>query len=184
MADAQFINQVTSTLTLLSHFFIIALVSMLTLTSFFVLREGPSIDLLRFINKEVPKLMLLVVFFAAASSLYYSEVLGYLPCKLCWYQRIFLYPQILILTMGLINKDKQVINYSIMLSIIGAFVALDHYILQFSSISFIPCSSEIVSCSKRYVFEYGYITFPLMSLSAFALIILFGLIGRMRFKKS
>ena len=113
---------------------------------------------------------------AMLGSLTYSEILGYEPCKLCWIQRILMYPQVLILGMALWSKhrgNRALIDLSFVLSIIGACVAAYHYLLQLGVAPAIPCSAigYSASCSQRFVLQFGYITIPLMAFSAFLLII-------------
>ena len=118
---------------------------------------------------------------AMTASLFYSEIVGFEPCKLCWYQRIFMYPQVLILLLAAIKKDGNIFIYSMSLSIVGALIALDHSILQLTGSSILPCSAigQSVSCSKVYVLEYGYITIPMMALTSFLLIIVSLLFGKL-----
>ena len=119
-------------------------------------------------------LAFLVSLAAASGSLFYSDVLGYEPCKFCWFQRIFMYPQVLLLGLALWRKDYWMKTYSIILSAIGGAIALNHYILQTTNVSIIPCSAVgySVSCSKVFVMNLGYITIPFMALTAFVLMIL------------
>lgn len=116
----------------------------------------------------------MVALVAMVGSLIYSEIIGYEPCKLCWLQRIFMYSQVILLGMALFKKDYKIISYSIVLSIIGAIIAGYHYLLQLGVASGLPCSAVgySVSCSQRFVMQYGYITIPMMALSAFVLITL------------
>lgn len=106
-------------------------------------------------------------------SLWYSEVIGFPPCELCWLQRIFFYPQTVIFGVALLKKDNGIADYGIALSAIGALIAGYQTLLQwgFISSSFCAVSETAISCSKRLVFELGYITIPLMSFTAFFLII-------------
>src|SRR3989344_2884741 len=118
----------------------------------------------------------IVAVIATGGSLFYSEVAGYLPCELCWFQRIFMYPQVIILGMALWKQQKNVILFSLPLTIIGGLIALYHYLLQTSSLPLpAPCSvtGYSVSCATDFVMELGYITIPMMSLTAFVLISLF-----------
>lgn len=102
---------------------------------------------------------------ATLGSLAYSEIIGYLPCKLCWYQRILMYPQVVILGIALWKKDVGVRKYVIPLSIIGGIIAIFHYMSQRMASAI--CTGEAVNCSFSYVSHYGYITIPIMSLTAF-----------------
>ena len=106
-------------------------------------------------------------------SLYYSDIAGFEPCKLCWLQRIFLYPQAIILALALWFKDRGVAVYSLWLSAIGIIIAIDQNLLQFLNVSLIPCSSAVTAaCNKLYVYEFNYVTIPVMSFTAFALLII------------
>lgn len=118
-----------------------------------------------------------VALFATLGSLTYSEILGYEPCKLCWFQRIFMYPQALILGLALWGKhkgSKALLDTSLILSMIGAAVAFYHYLMQLGIVPEGSCGAVgySVSCAQRFVMTFGYITIPMMALSAFLLIIM------------
>ncbi|MFO0705036.1 MAG: disulfide oxidoreductase [Candidatus Andersenbacteria bacterium] len=104
-------------------------------------------------------------------SLYYSEIRHLVPCVLCWYQRICLYPLAVIFAVGLLKKDKYLPYYVLPLSLIGGGIALFHYLLQLGIIpdSLAPCTQGI-SCASVYVEYFGFITIPFMSLVAFTII--------------
>lgn len=109
---------------------------------------------------------------ATAVSLYFSEILKFPPCVLCWYQRIFMYPLAIILPIGIFNSDKKIHQYVLALSIPGMLIALYHVLLQAGVIpgSLVPCVSG-VSCTTKYtIFNTDFITIPLLSLLAFVLI--------------
>ena len=108
-------------------------------------------------------------------SLIFSNVLGYPPCVLCWYQRILMYPQVIILGIATLKNDFAVKKYILPLSIVGLVIAVYHYLLQMSPIP-LPCSDQVANCALKQVGFFGYITIPLMSATAFAMIILFMLI--------
>lgn len=123
----------------------------------------------------------IVALVATLGSLYYSEVAGYTPCKLCWYQRILMYPQVILLGLGYARKDKNIVFYSIVMSTLGAGIALYHYLIQIGTIDeILPCTTVgySVSCAEKFVMTYGYITIPMMSLSAFLLILVLMLVLR------
>ncbi len=113
-----------------------------------------------------------------ALSLYYSEFLGIEPCPLCWWQRIFLYPQVILLGIALYRRDTSIAVYSIALSVLGALFALYNHILQVMPSGTLPCPAATVSCAQRFVFEFGYITLPLMGLTMFAALIVLMLFVR------
>ena len=106
------------------------------------------------------------------SSLFYSEVAGFAPCLLCWWQRIFFYPQVVLFAVAFLKKDGEIEDYIIALSAIGGIIAAYHSYLQFGGSPLVPCSASAVaaSCAQRYFLEFGYITIPTMALTGFTLI--------------
>ncbi len=109
---------------------------------------------------------------ATLTSLYFSEVLLWPPCILCWYQRIFIYPLVFIIGLGILLKDKNLPKYVLSLAIPGFLVALYHNLLYFGLVpdSAAPCISG-VSCTTRFIAYFGFITIPFLSLAAFSVII-------------
>ncbi|MDP3901099.1 MAG: disulfide bond formation protein B [bacterium] len=134
----------------------------------------------RFLSRHALLLSFLIALTATLGSLFYSEVMGYEPCKLCWVQRIFIYPQVILLGMALVKKQRWILDYALALSVPGLFVAGYHYLLQRGLESSLPCSvvGYSASCSQRFVMEFGYITIPLMAFTAFALIIFLILLSK------
>lgn len=108
---------------------------------------------------------------AVVASLYFSEVLKYPPCILCWYQRILMYPLVLILAVGIIKRDKDMPFYVLPLSILGMIVAFYHNLLQMDILAqeLAPCALG-VSCTEKYINWFNIISIPLLSLAAFAVI--------------
>jgi hypothetical protein len=104
-------------------------------------------------------------------SLYYSDIIGYEPCKLCWFQRIFLYPQVVILGLALWKKEASARLYSLALAGIGALIAVYHIFVE-HNLAPTPCGATGPSCAVRYVYEYGFVSIPVMSLTAFLIIII------------
>ena len=125
----------------------------------------------RFFRERGLLVAFVVSLLATAGSLIYSNVIGYAPCSLCWFQRIFMYPQVLLMGIALVRKDSWMKLYGFVFSVIGAAIALYHYTGQLG-LSPLPCSAVgvSVSCSERFVMEFGYITIPMMAFSAFILI--------------
>ncbi|MDP3999924.1 MAG: disulfide oxidoreductase [bacterium] len=109
---------------------------------------------------------------ATSGSLYFSEAAGYLPCLLCWYQRIAMYPLVIILAVGILRRDNKVYQYVLPLAIIGALIALYHVLLYYGVFaeSEQTCRAG-VSCTTEYIEYLGFITIPLLSLGAFLVII-------------
>ncbi|MCL6604756.1 MAG: disulfide bond formation protein B [Paenibacillus sp.] len=108
---------------------------------------------------------------AVAGSLYLSEVLKYEPCKLCWFQRIFMYPQLFLLGIATYRNDKRIIPYVLPLSLIGGSISIYHYAKQKIPAlnEILPCSIG-VPCNKDYLNFFGFITIPLLALIAFTMI--------------
>jgi disulfide bond formation protein DsbB len=108
---------------------------------------------------------------ATLGSLYFSEILKFIPCDLCWFQRIFMYPQVILLGLAAIRKEYGIARYSLALSIIGGTISLYHYALQkipFFQNYAISCGR--VPCTGQYINWLGFITIPFLALVAFFLI--------------
>lgn len=111
---------------------------------------------------------------ATFGSLYFSEIRGFIPCNLCWFQRIFMYPLTLILGIGVFQSDYSVKKFVFPLAIAGGTISVFHYMEQkipgFGGIK--PCVSG-VPCSAEYINWLGFITIPFLALIAFTLITVF-----------
>jgi disulfide bond formation protein DsbB len=115
----------------------------------------------------------LVAILATGGSLFYSEVMNFIPCTLCWYQRIFMYPLVIIIGIATYFSDVNIKKYVLSISIPGGLIALYHVLLQKipAMKALEPCKQGI-PCTFDYVDYLGFITIPIMSLTAFALITL------------
>lgn len=119
---------------------------------------------------------------ATLGSLFLSEVAGWEPCKLCWYQRVLMYPQVLLLGVAWVCQTTDVRKYVLALSSLGILISLYHYFVQRFALS--GCSLNGVDCRVRYIFAYGYLTVPVMALTVFLwLLVLSLLAGRENFAK-
>jgi disulfide bond formation protein DsbB len=107
---------------------------------------------------------------AMLGSLYYSQIAGFVPCTLCWYQRMLMYPLVLITLVGIIKQDESLPDYVLPLSIIGIGVAAYHYLIQVGVFSHSSVCTVGVPCDQRWVNYFGFVTIPLMSLTAFVII--------------
>jgi disulfide bond formation protein DsbB len=137
--------------------------------------------LLAAIRRNALYLAWVVSLVAVAGSLYFSEVAGFIPCKLCWFQRIFMYPLAWILGRACYRNDRRQIGYALPLSLAGGSISLYHYAEQKipSLARILPCSTG-VPCNGVYIDWFGFITIPLLALVAFALISVLLWIGRER----
>lgn len=113
----------------------------------------------------------LVSLVATGGSLFLSEVMHYVPCNLCWFQRIFMYPLVLVLGRAALRDDRRIVGYAMPLSIIGGLFSLYHYMEQKvpGMAGLMPCRVG-VPCNRDYLDWFGVITIPLMALVAFILI--------------
>ncbi|MGM9949420.1 MAG: disulfide oxidoreductase [Lysinibacillus sp.] len=108
---------------------------------------------------------------ATLGSLYFSEVRGYIPCDLCWYQRILMYPIVIISMIAYIQKNARIALTTAVFAIIGGSMSLYHYGIQ--KISLLQESAPacgLVSCTGSYINWLGFITIPFLALTAFIII--------------
>jgi disulfide bond formation protein DsbB len=143
-------------------------------------RYGKTGRLAEFFGERAIIFGFLIAFLAAAGSLFYSNVAGFAPCELCWWIRVLLYPQAILLFIALFKNNSAARNSivrlnSIVLSAIGGLIALYQTFLQLGVIGndLIPCDATGVSCQHVYFLSYGYVTIPTMALTTFVLILLF-----------
>ena len=110
-----------------------------------------------------------IALLAMVGSLFFSEVMGLPPCVLCWYQRIAMYPLVLIIASGIIARDGRMRAYALPLCLAGLAVSVYHNLLYYGVIpeSLTPCS-EGASCTERQIEWLGFVTIPLMGLASFA----------------
>jgi disulfide bond formation protein DsbB len=108
---------------------------------------------------------------ATLGSLFYSEIAKYGVCTLCWYQRIFMYPLVIITGLMLKTKSEELIQTTKIMTIIGAIIALYHYTIQIIPTNVI-CDANSISCATKPFLTFGYISIPMMSLTAFIAIII------------
>lgn len=138
-------------------------------------RHGWTKKVAEFFGERAILLSFLVAFLSTAGSLFYSDIANFAPCLLCWWQRIFLYPQAILLFTALIKKDTSMRLHAIILSTIGGLISVYHTLLQLGIgvNDLVPCDASGVSCQHVYFIQYGYVTIPTMALTAFVLILLF-----------
>jgi disulfide bond formation protein DsbB len=130
----------------------------------------PLDALTRLVQRDALRLAWLTAAVATAGSLYMSEMRDFQPCPLCWYQRIAMYPLALILLVAAVRDDRRVGWYALPLTLVGGGIAAYHYQLErFPDQETLACSTS-VPCTTIWFEQFGYITLPMMALSAFALI--------------
>lgn len=115
----------------------------------------------------------LVSLIATFGSLFFSEIMNFIPCSLCWYQRIFIYPLVFIFLINLLFPDDKMFKYAFPLVIIGWSISVYHNLLMFKIIpeELSPCVQG-VPCSVDYLNWFGFITIPLLSFLAYTTILI------------
>ncbi|EQC48641.1 disulfide bond formation protein DsbB [Bacteriovorax sp. BSW11_IV] len=114
----------------------------------------------------------LIASISTLGSLFFSEIMLFPPCSLCWYQRIFMYPLVLLFIPAMLNPTKEALRYLSPMALVGWFFSAYHNLLHWGIIpeSAAPCR-EGVSCSTVYLDWLGFITIPLMAFFAFSTIL-------------
>jgi disulfide bond formation protein DsbB len=107
---------------------------------------------------------------AMLGSLYYSEIAGFIPCTLCWYQRILMYPLTLIILVGIFKQDEYLPAYVLPFSVIGIGVSTYHYLIELGVLNHPAVCSVGIPCNVRWVNYFGFLTIPFMALTAFIMI--------------
>jgi disulfide bond formation protein DsbB len=141
-------------------------------------RLAGAADLYEDVSRAALWIAALVALVTMAGSLYYSEVAHFVPCKLCWYQRIAAYPLTILLLVAAIRRDRRVWFYAVPLAVAGAGFAVYHSQLQAFPDQTSSFCTVTEPCTVRYVWEWGFVSLPLMALSAFVFIIALVLIAR------
>lgn len=121
-----------------------------------------------FLKKNAYYISFAIALSGVLGSLYFSEIAGYTPCLLCWWQRILMYPLAVILAVGILRSDKNLAYYVLPFSLLGIPIALYQELLQIGVLEeTIQSCVEGVSCAVKYIDWFGFITIPLLSLVAF-----------------
>ncbi len=156
----EFLLKSVPVLVLISHVLLIVIFVSL------ILAKGLGRNLVFFIGSNYMKLGVLAALLAVLGSLFYSNVAGFTPCVLCWWQRVFIFPILIILLVGFIKKNNSTFTFVVPLALLGALIALYQSYVYLGGASILPCTTEGGECSRIYVLAFGYITIPLMSLTA------------------
>jgi len=170
---------ITTVLWSLASLTVIAQVLIVVLLAAFIFPKKLQ-PVVHFFGKYAFVFAFIVALLATSGSLFFSEIAHFAPCILCWFQRIFMYPQTFLFGLALYKKDRHIADYGILLSIIGGLIAVYHYLMQIGVITSGPCSAVgySVSCTTNFFLYFGYVSIPLMSLTAFVLILFLLLAGK------
>lgn len=113
----------------------------------------------------------IVAALATVGSLYFSEVAHFVPCALCWFQRIAMYPLVLLLGIAAFRRDVGIRVYAIPLAAVGAVISVYHLLLEWRIVEVTLVCSVDVPCSSVLFRQFGFISLPFLALTAFLLII-------------
>jgi len=123
------------------------------------------------LNRNSMYIALVTAWVAMCGSLYFSEVRGYVPCVLCWYQRILMYPLTLVIAIGLLRRDWNLPYYVLPFSLIGLGVSTYHYLLEKTDLfAGSAACRQGVSCTTQWINWFGFVTIPFLALTAFLII--------------
>ena len=165
----QLMNFILSSLTLITGLFLLFIVAFLLYLKLSK-QKKKRVLLKKHFDKNGAKYIFIISLVATLGSLFYSEIAGFNPCTLCWFQRIFMYPLVIISGLMLNKNSKELLNATSILAGIGAVFAGIHYFNQFIFPS-LSCSVNGADCAIRSFVYYGYITIPMMALTAFLAIL-------------
>jgi disulfide bond formation protein DsbB len=129
-----------------------------------------------YLDKHFVSIGFAISFTSALFSMVYSEVINYLPCYLCWYQRIFLFPLVFIFGIALWTKDRKVLKYTFPLILVGFLLSVYQNLIYYfkEGAESLPCDASGISCFKELVSVFGgYVSIPMLALTSFfALLVL------------
>lgn len=153
--------------TLVALLALVSLAGALALTVYRVVRGREAAGLLGGAAVWIAWLVALV---ATTGSLIYSEVIHFVPCRLCWFQRIAMYPLAIVLLVGAIRREAVVKFYGLPLALVGLAISIWHYLVQlYPSLEGGACDPTN-PCSARYVEVFDFISIPFMAGAGFTLI--------------
>lgn len=115
---------------------------------------------------------------ATAGSLYFSESAGYVPCRLCWFQRVAMYPIALVALIALVRRDAAARWYFVPMALIGAGISTYHYLIEWGVLADSEsCALFGPACADVWFREFGFVTLAFMALAGFAAIIVFNTVS-------
>lgn len=112
-----------------------------------------------------------VALLATAGSLYFSEGVNFAPCQLCWYQRIAMYPLVVVLGVGMLRNEGAAWRYGLPLAVVGFLISVYHVWIQYHPGAAPSTCGTGAPCSMRYLAVFGVVSIPVMAGAAFLLVI-------------
>jgi disulfide bond formation protein DsbB len=159
---------------------LLALVALVMAVASLFIKTGFTSKLLDYISKYSLVIVAVLSLGGIFGSLLYSNFVGFIPCELCWWQRVLLYPQSIIAIVALWKKDRRVLSTLLIMSILGLIVALYQVYLQHWPDPNSFCSVGTSDCSRIYVQFMGFLTMPAMSAILFLWAIFASAVGARR----
>lgn len=143
--------------------------SVVALAILFIINKKQKNAYLDFIDKHYLQIGFLIALSASVFPLVYSEIVKFLPCYLCWWQRVFIIPTVFIFGSAIWFKDRKIVKYVLPIISVGFLISLYHnFGYYFGETGNQPCDASGVSCYQQLVSEFGgYISIPMLALSAF-----------------
>jgi disulfide bond formation protein DsbB len=135
-----------------------------------ILFFGPKKNFfLDFIDEHFLILGFLITLVSSLFSLVYSEIIHFIPCHLCWFQRIFMFPLVFIFAVALWDKDRKIVRYVLPLVCTGFLISVyQNFFYYFGENTNLPCDASGVSCYQHLIYEFGgYISIPMLALTGF-----------------
>ncbi|NOZ51158.1 MAG: disulfide bond formation protein B [Chloroflexi bacterium] len=124
-----------------------------------------------FFERHSILIALIVAWIALLGSLYFSEIAHFVPCPLCWYQRVFMYPLSLLLLIATLRQERQIAFYILPFSLLGAGFSTYHYLLQKTDLfSHGSACSVGIPCTTTWINWFGVVTIPFLALIGFLII--------------
>ncbi len=131
-----------------------------------------------FLGRSSLYIALAAAWIAMTGSLYFSEIMHYIPCTLCWYQRILMYPLTAIIAVGLLRRDENAPYYILPLSLLGQAISTYHYLVQKTDLFGVPTACQVgVPCTSIWINWFGFITIPFLAMVAFFVITIMALLA-------
>jgi disulfide bond formation protein DsbB len=155
----------SSIATLVPYVVLLSNIAFVLLVVSIVLKNSIGIHLINLIGNNALALGFATSLGAVLGSLFYSEIIGYEPCVLCWWQRVFVFPWLVMFALAWWKKDKYVFTYVVPMAIMATVVSAYQVFANASGLSLLECTATGGACSRIYVKEFGYITIPFMSLA-------------------
>lgn len=138
---------------------------------------GVGVGIARRVSGRAPELTLAVAGVATLGSLYFSESAGYIPCRLCWFQRIAMYPIAVVALVGLVRRDRDARWHLVPLALIGAGISTYHYLIEWGVLADTEsCALFGPGCADIWFREFGFVTLAFMALSGFVTVLALNLI--------